>query len=88
MVSVDPVERNTEFAESLKAKHVVLSDPEGRVGRRFGVVDDDRTRARRRTFYIDAEGKVRAIDRQVKVDSAGQDIARKLAELGFPRRSP
>jgi peroxiredoxin len=42
--------------------------------------------ARRWTFYIDRKGVIRAIDKNVRVESAGQDIARKLGELGFPKR--
>ena len=37
------------------------------------------------TFYIDREGVIREIDKKVSVKSAGQDIARKLEQLGFPR---
>ena len=43
--------------------------------------------AKRWTFYIDREGVIREIDKEVKVGSAGQDIARKLGELAFPRRA-
>ena len=31
-------------------------------------------------------GKILAIDKEVKVDTAGADIAAKLAELGVPRK--
>ena len=86
MVSLDEPDRNHEFAESLGAAHVVLSDPSGAAARAYGVADGERRYARRWTFYIDREGVIREIDRDVDVDSAGQDIARKLGELGFPRR--
>jgi peroxiredoxin Q/BCP len=42
--------------------------------------------ARRWTFYIDRDGIIRLIDKKVSVESAGQDISRRLAELRFPRR--
>ena len=38
--------------------------------------------AKRWTFYIGKDGKVLFIDKEVKVDTAGADIAAKLAELG------
>ncbi len=86
MVSLDEPARNREFAESLGAKLVLLSDPSGIAAQAYGVAGPGGRHARRWTFYIDAGGAIRAIDRDVRVESAGQDIARKLAELGFPRR--
>ena len=86
MVSLDDPERNRAFAESLEAKQVLLSDPGGEAARAFGVLSASGTHAQRWTFYIDREGVIRAIDKAVRVESAGQDIARKLEELGFPRR--
>lgn len=86
MVSLDTPERNREFAEALGAAHVLLSDPSGEVARAYGVRGFGGLFARRWTFYIDRDGIVRDVDRQVKTATAGQDIARRLAELGFPRR--
>jgi thioredoxin-dependent peroxiredoxin len=43
--------------------------------------------AKRWTFYIGSDGKILFIDKDVKVDHAGADVARKLADLGFPPRS-
>ena len=88
MVSLDEPARNREFAESLSAKQVLLSDPTGTTAEAYGVTSLGGRYARRWTFYIDAEGVIREIDRNVRVESAGQDIARKLEELGFPRREP
>jgi peroxiredoxin Q/BCP len=88
MVSLDDPERNADFARSLGAKHVVLSDPDKKAAEAYGVVALGGLYARRWTFYIDAGGKIAAIDREVRTESAGQDIARKLGELGFPRRAP
>jgi thioredoxin-dependent peroxiredoxin len=42
--------------------------------------------AKRWTFYIGKDGKILFIDKEVKPDSAGVDIAHKLAELGIPKR--
>jgi peroxiredoxin Q/BCP len=85
-VSLDEPERNAEFARSLGAKHVVLSDPGKTAAEAYGVVALGGLYARRWTFYIDASGKVAAIDRDVNTQTAGQDIARTLGELGFPKR--
>jgi peroxiredoxin Q/BCP len=88
MVSLDEPERNRAFAESLDARLVLLSDPTGETARAWGVTSLGGLYARRWTFYVDREGILRKLDRDVKVETAGQDIARTLAELGFPRRSP
>lgn len=42
--------------------------------------------AKRWTFYIGKDGKILFVDTQVKVDSAGADIAAKLAELGIAKK--
>lgn len=87
MVSLDSPEKNREFAASLEAKHVLLSDASGETARAYGVAGFGGLFAKRWTFYVDA-GVIRAIDQQVSTATAGQDIARKLGELGFPKRKP
>lgn len=42
--------------------------------------------AKRWTFYIGKDGRIAFIDKDVKVDTAGADVAGKLAELGVARR--
>jgi peroxiredoxin Q/BCP len=42
--------------------------------------------AKRWTFYIGKDGKILFIDKDVKPDTAGADVARKLAELGVAKR--
>ena len=88
MVSLDEPEKNRAFAEALDARHVLLSDPERDAARAYGVLALGGLYARRWTFYIDADGAIRAIDEDVDTATAGQDIARTLEALGFPKRSP
>lgn len=85
MVSLDDAEKNRAFAESLGAKHVVLSDPLGSAADAYGVRALGGLYARRWTFYIDPAGRIRHIDKNVDVRTAGQDIARTLETLGFPK---
>ena len=59
MVSLDDPDKNRAFAEALEAKHVLLSDPDKEAGRAYGVVALGGLYARRWTFYIDAEGRIR-----------------------------
>jgi len=86
MVSGDPPDRNAEFAKSVDAKHVLLSDADGSVAEAYGVSGLGGY-AKRWTFYIDKDGVVRAIDTEVATDTAGADIAKKLGELGFPKKN-
>jgi peroxiredoxin Q/BCP len=44
--------------------------------------------ARRWTFYIGKDGRILYVDKEVKVDTAGADVAARLAELGIPRKKP
>jgi peroxiredoxin Q/BCP len=86
MVSLDDPDKNKAFAESLDARHVLLSDPTGSTAKAYGVTALGGLYAKRWTFYLDADGVIREIDQKVNPESAGQDIARKLGELGFPKR--
>lgn len=85
MVSLDDVEKNRAFAESVGAGFVLLSDPERAVADRYGVIGLGGLYARRWTFYIDRDGLVRYIDKDVSPSSHGEDVVRKLGELGFPK---
>jgi len=86
MVSLDTPEKNRDFARALEAKHVLLSDPSGATAKAYGVAGVAGLFAKRWTFYIDRDGTLREIDRNVSPATAGQDIARTLGALGFPKR--
>ena len=84
--SVDDAKKNKEFALSLSADYAILSDPEKAAAEAYGVVMPVVGLAKRWTFYIDKNGKIAFVDKDVKVDTAGADIAAKLQELGVPRK--
>ena len=86
LASVDTPEKNADFAKEHGAEQVVLSDPSSETARAYGVVGPGGLYASRWTFYIDADGRIAEIDKSVSTSTAGQDIARKLGELGFPSR--
>jgi peroxiredoxin Q/BCP len=86
-VSVDDLKKNTEFAESLSADYPILADPDKRVAESYGVLMPVVGLAKRWTFYIGKDGKILYIDKDVKVDTAGADIAARLGELGVPKKS-
>ena len=73
---------NKKFAESLGADYPILSDPDKTVAQAYGVMSP-RGFANRWTFYIDKDGIIKAIDKDVKPDKAGEDVAAKLKELGL-----
>ena len=87
MVSMDDAEENKKFAESLETSQVLLSDPEGSAARAYGVAGIGGLFAKRWTFYIDAEGVIREIDKAVSTSTAGQDIVNTLTVLGFPKKA-
>jgi len=80
--SVDDPETNKRFADSLDLDYPILSDPDKAVAAAYGVLNEERGVARRWTFYIGKDGRILFVDRNVSPQTAGQDVAAKLAELG------
>lgn len=76
------METNTKFAKSLELDYPILSDPEKKVAKAYGVVHEGRDVPERWTFYIGIDGKLLFVDKKVKVGSHGTDIAQQLKELG------
>lgn len=82
MVSTDPLEKTTRFAE----KHggntfVMLSDHNKIAARAYGVLLFGKF-AKRWTFYIDKHGVITEIDKKVKPKSAGKDMLKVLKSRG------
>ena len=84
--STDTAQKNKEFAESLGADFPILADPDKKAAGPYGVLMPAVGIAKRWTFYIGVDGRILAIDKDVKVDTAGSDIAARLAELGVARK--
>jgi thioredoxin-dependent peroxiredoxin len=84
--SNDPVDKNKAFAESLGADYPILSDPDSSVSKSYGVLNDKGTAAQRWTFYIGPDGKILAIDKSVKTETHGADVAGKLGQLGVAKK--
>lgn len=55
-VSMDTLETQTKFADSLKTPFPLLADPDGAVARAYGVAGDGY--AKRVTFVIDRRGAI------------------------------
>lgn len=86
MASIDSIEDNTGFAEKNMATFPILADPKKEMCKAYGVLSE-RGYAKRHTFYIDINGIIRKIDTSVSPRSAGADLVRNLAELGFPKQT-
>jgi peroxiredoxin Q/BCP len=84
--SVDPMEANKAFAESLDIDYPILCDPTHATARAYGIFNAERKIAGRATFYIGQDGRILHIDRKVATATHGADVAERLKELGVARR--
>lgn len=85
MASVDSLEENTKFAQSLKADFPLLSDGDKSVAARYGVLTE-RGMANRWTFYIDKDGRIAHVDRAIKVETSAEDMIARLTQLKVATR--
>ena len=83
--STDDPETNRKFAESLGLDYPILSDPSKDTARAYGVLSGDY--ASRHTFYVGKDGKILYVDREVKPQSAGDDVAKRLEALKVPHKA-
>tara|TARA_R110001599_G_scaffold353795_2_gene597949 strand:- start:99124 stop:99645 length:522 start_codon:yes stop_codon:yes gene_type:complete len=83
MASVDPLAKNIAFAESTEADFPLLSDPSKGVADAYGVLTMGY--AMRETFYIDVDGTIVKIDRDVAPATSAEDMAATLGELGVKK---
>lgn len=84
MASVDPLEKNIEFAKETEADFPLLSDPDKSVARAYGVLHTLGF-AKRHTFYIGVDGTILKIDDDVQPDTSAEDMATHLGALGVAR---
>ncbi len=82
MASVDPLDKNREFAESTEADFPLLSDPSKEVADAYGVLRMG-SFAARQTFYIGVDGTILKIDTNVNPATSAQDMAANLGDLGI-----
>jgi peroxiredoxin Q/BCP len=79
-VGVDSRESHESFAKKLKLNFPLLADPTKKVARAYGALAFYRL-ARRMTFVIDPEGKIRKIFERVDPDRHAEEIVDTLKEL-------
>jgi peroxiredoxin len=83
MASTDEERVNRGFAEKNGATFPILSDPDKRVCKDYGVLYPIGL-AKRWTFYIGPEGLIQRIDKQVKPRTAGSQLVQNLLDLQVP----
>jgi peroxiredoxin Q/BCP len=79
--SVDDVALNKQFSDKLSLDFPLLSDPTKETAKAYGVLNEQRGVANRWTFFIDKDGKIAAIDQQVKPENYGATVTAKLRDL-------
>jgi peroxiredoxin Q/BCP len=78
-VSADTLDSHKSFAAHYRLPFLLVSDPDGAIGRSYGVPFEGHHR--RETFVISADGSVRKVYRQVDVSVHAQQV---LADLTGP----
>jgi len=84
--SCDSAGTNRAFAASMGIDFPILSDPDKVVARAYGVLRPLGLPSRW-TVYIGKDGRILAIDREVRTGSHGADIMSALERFGVSRRS-
>ncbi|MCI0424024.1 MAG: peroxiredoxin [Acidobacteria bacterium] len=82
-VSVDSRESHESFARKFKLNFPLLADPAKKVTKAYGALAFYRL-ARRMTFVIDPQGKIRRIFKNVNPKIHAEEIAQALKELQSP----
>lgn len=85
-VTSDRPETNRQFAAAVGVRFPILSDPDGRVARVYGVLGASGFPSRW-TFYIGVDGKILAIDTAGHTSSHGLDIEEMLTRLNISPRT-
>lgn len=83
--AVDGEKGNAAFAKSLDLDYPILCDPEKKTSKDYGVLKPDGGVTNRWTFFISKDGKIQHIEKMVKTEGHGEDIAAKLKELGVAK---
>ena len=82
-VSVDNRESHESFARKHKLNFPLLADPTKKITRAYGALAFYRL-ARRMTFIVDTQGKIRKIFKSVNPKTHVEEVARALTELQAP----
>lgn len=84
MASVDPLEVNEAFALETEADFPLLSDENKSVAKEYDVLSFMGF-AKRHTIYIDKNGRVIKVDKNINPDTSAEDMIANLEILGVAR---
>lgn len=80
-ISVDDIETQKRFKEELVLPFELLSDSNRELARACGVLNVIGTRAQRKTFIIDPEGRIAYIFDKVNAGKHDEEVKEILSEL-------
>ena len=80
-VSVDTVDSHKKFKEEEKFGFSLLADTEFDVSKQYSGIMERFNASNRVTFIIDKAGYIRAIDKDVKVKTHGEDVVKMLGNV-------
>jgi len=73
-ISTDDVQSQAKFKSEQKLDFRLLSDPDGSVAKKYGVLMEGRPYAQRVTFILDELGVVRYITPKVEIATHGEQV--------------
>ena len=85
MASVDPLEVNEAFALETEADFPLLSDENKSVAKAYDVLSFMGF-AKRHTIYIDKDGRVLKVDKDINPDTSAEDMINNLEALSIARK--
>lgn len=80
-LSLDSVALQKQFHQREELNFPLLSDPDGSVAAKYGALIAGQPFASRKSFVIDPQGVLRAIDDQVDVTTHGDDLVALVERL-------
>jgi peroxiredoxin Q/BCP len=85
MASVDPLEKNQEFAADTGADFPLLSDEDKSVAKAYSVLGMLGL-AKRHTIYIGKDGRILKIDKDIRPETSAEDMIANMQKLGIAQR--
>tara|TARA_R110002072_G_scaffold67163_1_gene164961 strand:+ start:6595 stop:6903 length:309 start_codon:yes stop_codon:yes gene_type:complete len=80
-ISTDDVKSQAKFKKDQGLAFHLLSDPDGSVAKKYGVLMEGRPYAKRVTFILDDQGVVRHIVPKVEIAAHGEQVLKIIAKL-------
>lgn len=82
-IACEPANNAKTFTEAMSFNFPVLSDANGEVAQKFGVVRSAGEAPAPYVYYIGNDGTILFIDKNVKPATFGEDVINRIRELGF-----